>query len=161
MKPVYQMILEPNGNNSLGLVFSEESEDFNQPVFVLPINENDSWWDERYYFPGEINGDYTEFELTFKDSLFLINDNRLDHSIRFAIGYDYFLYRIHPRDWRFLYEDAPLKYLGKHDDLVKPFSRFIPLNPLDLLIMDISFKKHQTCFVGLTPVFGERKRNEQ
>jgi hypothetical protein len=52
MRPIYQMIFEPNGDNSFGFIFSEESEDFNQPVFVIPTRQNDNWWSDNYYLPG-------------------------------------------------------------------------------------------------------------
>jgi hypothetical protein len=51
MTPIYQMTFEPNGDNSFGLVFSEETEEFKQPVFVLPIRQNNQWWNEDYYLP--------------------------------------------------------------------------------------------------------------
>jgi hypothetical protein len=156
MTPIYQMAFEPNGDNSFGLVFSEETEEFNQPVFVLPIIQNNQWWTEDYYLPGEIEGKYKEFRLTFKNGVFVLKDEILKHTIRFGVGLGDVFLRIHPIDRHFFYEELPLKYIGKHQNIVTPFDRFIPLSPLDLLIMDDAFRQHKACFVGLTPVFGER-----
>ena len=156
MTPIYQMTFEPNGGNSFGLVFSEETEDFNQPVFVLPTKQNNHWWTENYYLPGEIDGKYKEFRLTFKNGVFELKDETLKHTIRFGVGLGDLFFRIHPLDRHFFYEEFTLKYIGKHKDLVSPFDRFIPLSPLDLLIMDDAFRQNKACFVGMTPVFGER-----
>lgn len=150
------MAFEPNGDNSFGLVFSEETEVYNQPVFVLPIRHNNQWWTEDYYLPGEIEGKYKEFRLTFKNGVFVLKDEILKHAIRFGVGLGDVFLRIHPMDRHFFYEKLPLKYIGKHQNIVTSFDRFIPLSPLDLLIMDDAFRQHKACFVGLTPVFGEK-----
>ncbi|MFD1003411.1 hypothetical protein ACFQ21_29070 [Ohtaekwangia kribbensis] len=115
----------------------------------------------NYYLPGEIGGEYMEFKMTLKNDLIVMNDDRLKHTIRFGFGYDYLRYRIHPMDRHFLLRENEFKYLGKRKDFVLPFDRFIPLYPLDLLIMDFCYKEFQACFVGLTPVFGQRKQSEQ
>lgn len=155
MTPIYQMTFEPNGEDSFGLVFSEETEDINQPVFVLPIRQNNQWWTEDYYLPGEFEGNYIEFRMQFKNGVFLLQDENLKHNIRFSVGLRDMFLTIQPMDRYFFYEVPTLKYIGKHQNIVKPFDQFIPLSPLDLLIMDDAFRQHKACFVGLTPVFGE------
>jgi len=156
MTPIYQMTFKPNCDNSFGLVFSEESDEFNQPVFVLPTRQNNQWWDEDYYLPGEIEGKYRDFRLTFKNGILILQDETLKHTIRFSVGLEDIFLKKHPMAMHFLYEELPLKYIGKHQSFVSPFDIFIPLSPLDLLIMDDAFRQHKACFVGLTPVFGER-----
>jgi hypothetical protein len=157
MSPVFQMIFEPTADQ-FGLTFSEESDNFNQPVFVLPTTGNQNWWNESYYFPGELNGKYRDFELKFNNGLFIIADQDLKHSLRFDVGLNNF-----PPDMGYIpngiIRSSYLKYVGNLQKFIYPFDSFLVINPLDLLIMDFLFREHKACFVGLTPTFGERRQN--
>lgn len=157
MTPIFQMVFETQSDSSIGLVFSEEADGFNQPVFVLPLrSQNINWSDEDFYLPGEIEGQYKEFRLSYEKGFLLIKDEKLKNTIRFGIGLDDMYLRKNFVDRYLFYRNLPFKYIGKNQSLVYPFEEFIPLLPLDLLIMDNEFRQQKACFVGLTPLFGKR-----
>jgi hypothetical protein len=135
MTPIYQMTFESKDS----LVFSVETDEFNTLVYALPIRQNNKFWSDVYYLPGEIDGKYKDFKLTFEEGVFVIKDVTIN-TIRFGIG------------------KLPLKYIGKHQQIVNPYERFIQLYPIDILIMDNAYLQHKAFFVGLTPMFGEKNK---
>lgn len=138
--PVYQMVFARSSNSSLGLAFNSEAEiGLSQlsriPLFVIPhiplMGTN-----FEYYFPGELNGEYTDYNLNIDDteSPLIIADPRLRYPVRFGF---------HSFDQSFV-------YLGKRDDLIDPHTHFYILKPLDQPIMDKLYRDQGACFVGLT-----------
>lgn len=155
--PIFQMILVPGLNDIWELNFSEETEDYVQPVFVIPQKAIDHWGEYDFDLPGELEGKYVNYTLRQKNSLLSIEDKRLNHTVNFSIytsnfnlpGYSYF------PPW--FYEYSYLNYTGKRLDVIKPYSeKFILIEPIDLLVMDELFQKQSACFVGYTPTFGNR-----
>jgi len=138
--PVYQMVFARSSNSTLGLAFNSETEIeqislSRTPLFVIPhiplMGTN-----FEYYFPGELNGEYTDYSLNVDNTEgpLIIADPRLNHPVRF--GFHSF--------------DQTFAYLGKRDDLIDPHTHFYILKPLDLPIMDKLYRDQGACFVGLT-----------
>jgi hypothetical protein len=144
--PVFQMILEPSGSR-FGLKFSQESDDFSTPVFVIPLYQNAWHYADEYYMPGEISGRPINFKLANDEfGRLVLKDERLNFHIffdgRFAGDSDL-------RDYHF-------NYIGEFKEFLGPYQTFQIIVPLDLLVMDQLFLEQRACFVGLTPTFGER-----
>ncbi|WP_448700084.1 hypothetical protein ACFGVR_23230 [Mucilaginibacter sp. AW1-3] len=134
------MVFARSANSTLGLAFSSETEIEHislstVPLFVIPhipmLGNN-----FEYYFPGELNGQYTDYclNIDITESPLVIADPRLKYPVHF--GFHSF--------------DQPFAYLGKRDDLVGQHTHFYLLKPLDLPIMDKLYRDQGACFVGLT-----------
>lgn len=152
---VFQFILEP-ANGQFGLIFSEESDVFQSPVFGIPTRSID-YIHGTFFFPGEINNEYTEFQLKRKRDSFLIEDERIDFELQFQIIpllNDELYYQT--RNLKLPLPYSPyFKYIGKYDSLFNENEIFQILVPMDLMIMDQLFLKKGFCLVGYTPSFNE------
>lgn len=138
--PVCQMVFARSANSSLGLAFNSEAEIegvslSGTPLFAIPhiplVGTN-----FEYYFPGELDGEYTDYKLSLDDveSPLVITDPRLKHQVRFGFHLFY----------------QPFAYLGKRDDILGPHTHFYLLKPLDVPIMEELYHDQGACFVGLT-----------
>jgi hypothetical protein len=168
MLPILQMIIEPNDNGYFGLKFTTETEEYLPPAFVIPMPAGERELQNEYYMPGEIRGEYVNFIARFnKDFNFLvIDDKRLGNtSIRFQLSYENPFFSDIPILHKFPFQkDFPriiapytqFRYIGNEIGMVHDYSRFVLLNPIDLLIMDGLYQKMKACFVGLTPAYGDR-----
>lgn len=136
--PVYQMVFARSANSTLGLAFHSETDIehlclSNTPLFAIPhiplLGAN-----FEYYFPGELNGEYTEYNLDIAnvESPLVITDQRLRHHVRF--------------DFHLIYQ--PFVYLGKRDDVVDPHTHFYLLKPLDLPIIEKLYYDQGASFIG-------------
>ena len=167
--PVYQMNLVPDGAGELGLIFSVNTEDILPPVSI-PLNYHDKpVLGDRYYLPGELYGEYIEFELNFvndqdtKNAFRLPPIGRIQHSdLAYPIRFQIFnsplrsvsdFYRS-----RYL-EFEVFEYIGSPYFAIPSFTQFALLEPMDLLLMDELYIKSKTCFVGLTPMFGRQRES--
>lgn len=178
MPQVYQMIVAPNADGELGLMFASElinnSDNDNTDgniastslmVFALPINHRSDLFDLEYSFPGMVNGEYNEFPLSFNREISMLEvkgfrlNNKIPISLRFKLLYlpsqldeleliDDELYRVP----RYYYTD-PLKYFGNNNIITRE-QLFLPFIPIDIILMDILYLEQKICLVGRTPVFG-------
>ncbi|WP_066005840.1 hypothetical protein [Mucilaginibacter sp. PPCGB 2223] len=137
--PVYQMVFARSANSTLGLAFNAEADTSDAsrstlPLFVIPRIPSLGTGLE-YYFPGELNGQYTDYSLDFEDdeTSLVISDPRLKYQVHFSF---------HSFDQAFV-------YLGKRDDIVEQHTHFYILKPLDRLIMDKLYQEQGVCFSGL------------
>jgi len=136
--PVYQMVFARSANSTLGLAFNSESDADETsksgiPLFVIPRIPTVGA-DCEFYFPGELDGQYTDYNLDMDDEASLVvADPRLKYPVHF--GLQSF--------------DQAFAYLGKRDDLVEPHTHFYILKPLDKPIMDKLYQEQGACFSGL------------
>ncbi len=152
---VYQFAIVPNGNNKFGLIFSEESESYNSPIFAVSTRNN--LYDSNFRFPGEINGEYQEFELTASEYGLKLNTKFSENNSLL------FTYSLFPEDdyifFRRRFMKAPfypfyrLQYIGKRNDIIPKNEEFQVIIPRDLITMDRLFKEQKFCLVGYTPTF--------
>jgi hypothetical protein len=157
---VYQFVLEPQENGNFGLVFSEECETYNSPIFAVPILNGDLF-SSTFKFPGEIEGSYKEFDLSNKAKGELeIYVKELEQRLifRYYPFYDEEFYYIRRFMKGFLDQFYPLKYIGTKNNLIDRNSDFHIITPTDLILMDQLYREKKFCLVGYTPVFnGESK----
>jgi|GEM_PF-6790024 len=156
--PVFQMVIEEDDDGTISLSFSTEQAENIQPCFVIPLKPDRDRISDSYYLPGEIYRKPVNFTLHREDNFFVLNGNGLLHTIRFRLFYP---------ETGFLSDDRSLPlnefiftYKGTHNDLVFPYTQFMIITPVDLLIMDELYRQQKACFVGLTPAFGTRFEQE-
>ena len=133
MIPVFQMVLVPS-TSGWELKFSEESNEFSQPLFVIPKKK--ILVGDEFVFPGEFRGKYINYVMRY-DKKLTIDDVRLNQVVNFRLTSNVF------------------SYCGKRFDIVKSYRKFIIIAPIDLSVMDKLFIDQGVCFVGLTPQFGK------
>jgi hypothetical protein len=150
------MVPEQNRNGEYSLSFSEEHEEYIQPCFVIPSLALNKWQENKLYMPGEIAGIQVNFNLEAQSPFFyIIKDERLLYEIRFQVLYVNTLNPlINPEN--LFYGKFDFEYQGLHLPFITPYTRFVIITPLDLLVMDELYRKHKACFVGLTPSFGKK-----
>jgi hypothetical protein len=159
MLPIFQMIIDFDGNNSFGLKFSTETDSFVPPVFTIPRQPN--LYGNTFYMPGEIHGEYVNFLAKFNEQQYalVIDDIRLGNPVKFQIPYpDYYTMKMPYFPTDNLHPFFSLKYTGNDTKTVKHYQDFIILSPLDLLVMDSLYVEKKACFVGLTPVYGNEEQ---
>lgn len=132
------MVFARSANSTLGLAFNSETDvgelsKSATPLFVIPRIPTVGT-DCEFYFPGELNGQYTDYNLDMEDEASLVvADPRLKYPVHF--GLQSF--------------DQPFAYLGKRDDLVGAHTHFYILKPLDKLLMEKLYREQGACFSGL------------
>lgn len=155
---VYQFVLEPKNNGQFGLIFSEESEVYQSPVFA--ISTRTELIHDTYSFPGELGGEYTEFKLTFRRESFLLKDGRLEYNLKFQIFpflNDEYYYQIRNLKMKFPYYPY-FSYIGRHKALFNKEEEFQIIVPTDLMLMDKLYLENKFCLVGYTPTFNNDQR---
>lgn len=153
VRQIFQMQLALNDLIHLGWVFSDETSWFQSPSFTLPWRPDEDFNSFKYVLPGEFKGEYRDFELKFNGSIFLLEfQNRI---IRFAIHDP-----LGPLDFRGLPFLRSYPYVGKHKEVLEAYNlnyalySFLPLMPLDLLLMDELYLNSRLVLVGVTAKFG-------
>lgn len=151
--PIFQMVIEQECDGEYSLSFSNERDDYVQPCFVIPLRKSHPELANEYYMPGEIDGREVNFSVSRKEDFFVLSGHELLYDVRFKLllPWDRFL----PAEMTFL-SDISYPYKGTYSDFIYPYERFTIIVPLDLLIMDELYKQQKACFVGLTPVFGNK-----
>lgn len=156
---VYQFVIVPDGKNKFGLVFSEECETYNSPIFAVSTENN--LFSTKFRFPGEINGKYREFDLQANENYLSLSTSSIKTDLRFTYSFflddDYFFFRR-----RFMkdpfYPYYRLKYIGKFEHKIEHGKEFQIIIPRDLITMDRLYRENKFCLVGYTPTFNS---NEQ
>lgn len=156
---VYQFVLVPDGNDKFGLVFSEECETYNSPIFAVSTNNN--LHNAEFKFPGELNGDYREFSLQANENYLTLRTKEIEQRLLFTYSLfpddDFFFYRR-----RFMkdpfYPFYRLKYIGEKEGKIKRGEEFQIIVPRDLITMDRLYKENKFCLVGYTPTFNSNQQ---
>lgn len=154
--PVFQMVLKEN-NNTIGLVFSTEMEEFvsQSILFVIPKFINGKLLSENFedvlvYFPVDANSEYVELESTIRNKLLNFNTSVENIEISFEVQFD-------NKSFEQLKLEKVLKYIGKENYLLN--KEFYVISPKSIRKMDKLYLKHKITFVGMTPKFGNLNNN--
>lgn len=163
--PVYQLTFGyDKQNDRLGLTFSTEEEEDNQslvyavpythPFHFHPLELIEYFKANDFYFPIEINGEYTEVTAKINFPELIFNVPGTEYKIAFRVDLDDYDF------WHRFYHREKLKYtyIGKSKNLFPKNNGFLILQPIDLLELDELYLKHKGIFVGLTPNFGEKEK---
>lgn len=159
--PIYQMAFGQNTDYKKGLIFTSELPENSMPsiIFTIPILSNfrhpldfeDFFYLNTFYFPFSLNNEYLEIEAKVNFPEMIFDIPKTEFQVAFDIdtegfyNWSYFPFRIRRRS---------LKYVGKEKHLIFKNDGFLPLLPTDIFEMDELYIKHKGIFVGLTPSFG-------
>jgi RNA polymerase sigma-70 factor (ECF subfamily) len=152
-RPIFQMQLGLRDHIGLGWLFSDETNWFQTPSFTLPWKPQEDFSSFKYVIPGEIGGEYNNFELRYVGSIFLLELE--GRTVRFAIHDP-----LGPLDFRGFPFLRSFPYIGKHKEVLKAYKlseatcSFIPLMPLDLMVLDELYLSSRLLLVGVTAMFG-------
>ena len=163
-RPIFQMRLGLNRRSNVGFVFPDEEDGKDSPLnyspaFTIAWRPDINFKDVEYVLPGEIGGEYVHFYFRFEGGLFVLRYKK--RAIRFALwdagG---------PQDFRGMPFFRAFPYVGKTMALLDDYGKsdvfsFVPLTPVDLLVMDHLYRESRTVFVGVTPAFGPHQQTRK
>jgi len=135
-----------------GYIFpSEVGESYVSTVFAIPLEAGESGegiTKQSYELPGILEGKEEVYTLQHVGEVFVLMHERLKQPIRFSIYYPF-----DPLGQRTYPYVRTFPYVGSKGDLVKPYTHFVPIMPIDVQIMDEACEKQGMIFVGKTDVF--------
>lgn len=169
--PIFQLVWGNSHNDKFGLMFPSELEyesasfTYAIPVQILDGNQRPNYsqldqvlFSTRYYFPVDVAGLFTPIEGRIDESK--VAQNNYSIGFRMPDG-QLASFEIDVYATRSFYRLKGMKitslnkYVGKYRHGIFDTCAFIPLNPMDVSILNEAFRVSKIIFVGQTSTYGE------